>query len=71
MCLPLFVGALCLSVLVSIPSGPLLFCNHLNEEEKTGCFALIVLWMSCNCICSAALPRGTVGCSAVCDCSIS
>ena len=26
---------------------PFQFCNHLEEEEKAGCFAFIVLQMSC------------------------
>ena len=26
------------------------FCNHLAEEEKAGCFALIVLLMSYGCL---------------------
>ena len=29
--------------------------NHLEEEERAGCFALIVLRMSCYCKCSVAL----------------
>ena len=54
---PLFVGVLCLS----------LFCYalrvsiHLEEEEKAGCFAFIVLQMSCYCKRSVALPHGAVG----------
>ena len=36
---------------------PLLVYNHL-EEEKADCFALVVLRMSCYCICSVALPYG-------------
>ena len=28
---------------------PFLFCNNLEEEEKAGCFAFIVLQMSCYC----------------------
>ena len=49
---PLFVGNLCLSlfcyVLLCVHS---IFCNHLEEEEKAGCFAFIVLQMSCYCKC--------------------
>ena len=40
-------------------------------EEKAGCFAFIVLQMSCYCKCSVALPHGVMGWSAVCDCGIS
>ena len=50
---------------------PLLFCNHLEEEEKAGCFAIIVLQMSCYYTCFVALPHGAVAWSAVCDCDIS
>ena len=45
-----------------------LVCNHHEEEERAGCFAFVVLRMSCYCICSLALPYGAVGGSAVCDC---
>ena len=47
------------------------FCNHLEEEDRAGCFAFIVLRMSCYCKCSVTLPHGAVGWSAVCDCGIS
>ena len=47
------------------------FCNHLEEEERAGCFVFIVFPVSCYCICSMALPYGAVGWSAVCDCGIS
>ena len=56
-------GGLCLS----------LFCCELLcvlssfEEESTGCFAFIVLPMSC----SVTLPHGAVGSSVMCDCGIS
>ena len=58
-------------VLVCISLCPFYFCNHLDKEERAGCFAFIVFWMSCDCICSVALPHGAVGWSAVCDCGIS
>ena len=45
--------------------------NHLDEEERAGCFAFIVFWMSCYCKYPVALPHGAVGWSAVCDCGIS
>ena len=32
-------------------------CNHLDQEERAGCFAFIVLWMSCYRKCSVALPQ--------------
>ena len=46
-------------------------CNHLEEEEKAGCIAIIVLQMYCYYKCSVAIPHGTVGWSTVCDCGIS
>ena len=36
------------------------FCNHLEEEEKAGCFAIIVLQIYCYYKCSVALPHGAV-----------
>ena len=43
----------------------------LQEEERAGCFAVIVLRMSCDCKYSVTLPDGAVGWSALCDCGIS
>ena len=48
-----------------------LFCNHLEEEEKAGCFAINVLQMYCYYKCSVALPQGAKIWTAVCDCGIS
>ena len=42
-----------------------------KEEERAGCFAFIVFWMSCYCKCSVALPHSSGSWSAVCDCGIS
>ena len=47
--------------LVCITLCPFAFCNHLEEEEKAGCFAVIVLQMYCYCKCYVALPYGPVG----------
>ena len=47
------------------------FCNHLNVEDRDGCFALIVFLLSCGSQCSVALPRGALGWFVVCDCAIS
>ena len=44
----------------------ILVCNHLEEEEKACCFAIIVLQMFCYYKCSVALLT-----TAVCDCGIS
>ena len=63
---PLFVGVLyCL--LLCITLCPFWLCNHLEEEEKAGCFAIIVLQIYCYYKCSVALPHGALGWSAVCD----
>ena len=48
-----------------------MLCDHLEEEEKTGCFAIIVFQMYCYYKCYVTLPRGALGWSAVCDCGIS
>ena len=45
------------------------FCNHLDGEERAGCFALFVLLVSRDCC--VALPHDATGLSAVCDCGIS
>ena len=58
-------------VLLCITLCPFYFCNHLEEEEKPGCFAIIVLQKDCYFKCPLALPHGAVGWSAVCDCGIS
>ena len=48
-----------------------LFCNHLDGEERTGCFTLTVFLMSCDSQCSVALSHSAVDWSAMCDCDIS
>ena len=48
-----------------------LFCNHLEEEDKAACFAIIVLQINCYYKRSVALYRGAVSWSSVCDCGIS
>ena len=49
----------------------ILVSNHLEEERKAGCFAIIVLQMYCYYNYSVTLPHGALGWSAVCDCGIS
>ena len=72
MFLPLFVGVLCLViVLLCITWCLFCFCNHINEEERAGCFTLIIFLVSCDCYCFVALSHGAMGWSVVCDCSIS
>ena len=66
----LFVEVLNLSLFFMHYFVSIQFCNHLEEEEKAGCFAITVLKMYCYFKCSVALPHGAVGCSAVCDCGI-
>ena len=53
-------------VLLCITLCPLQFCNHLEEEEKAGCFAFIVLRMPCYCELSVTLPHGAVGWFTLC-----
>ena len=57
--------------LLCITLCPLSFCNHLEEDEKAVCFAIIVLQIYCCYESFAALRHGAVGWSAVCDCGIS
>ena len=38
---------------------------HIEEEDKAGCFAIIVLQMYCYYKCSIALPRGAIGWSVI------
>ena len=42
-----------------------------DPVQRAGCFAFIVLRMSCYCKCSEILPHSVVGWSVVCDCGIS
>ena len=47
----------------------ILFCKHLDGEERAGCFVLFVFLVSRDyCV---ALPHDATGSSAVCDCGIS
>ena len=59
--LALGVGVLCWVLICGVVLGvfPSWFSNHLAEEERAGCFSLIVL-----CPCSASLPQCVVGWSA-------
>ena len=66
-CFPLVVGVLCLSLFCCA----FLCILHLEEEEKAGCFAFIVLRMSGYCKCSLTLPHGAVCWYVVCNCGIS
>ena len=43
--------------------------DHLDGEERAGCFALFVFLVSRDCC--VALPQDATGLSAVCDCGIS
>ena len=65
--LPLCVGILCWAFLCYGPWCPFLFCNHLVGEERAGYFVLAVLLMSCGCLRSLSLPRGSAGWSVVCE----
>ena len=51
-------GVLCLfHVLLYIAMCPFLFCNHLDGEERAGCFTLVVFLVSCS---SSLRCRGLV-----------
>ena len=56
---PLFVGVLFCFVMHNFVS--ILVLQSVEEEEKAGCFASIVLQMYCYYKCSVALPHGAVG----------
>ena len=58
---PLFVGDLCCLCFLMHYFVSFKFFNHLDEEERAGCFVFIVFRMSCYCKCSVALPHGAVG----------
>ena len=45
----------------------ILVLQSFEEKEKAGCFAFIVLQMSCYSKFSVALPHGAVGWFAMCD----
>ena len=49
----------------------ILVCNHLEEEEKVGCFAVFVFQMYCYSTRYMSLSHSAMDWSAVCDCSIS
>ena len=54
---PLFVEVLCLSLFwCTLLRVSFEFCNHLDEEERSGCSTVIYFWVSYYCICSLALP---------------
>ena len=55
-------GVLCLSLSLC----PFYFCNHLDEEERDGCSAIIIFRMSFYCKLPVAFPHVAVGGSAVC-----
>ena len=46
------VGPVLVFVLVCITLGPFQFCNYL--DQRAGCCACIVFWMSCYCKCPVA-----------------
>ena len=48
-----------------------LILHSLAEEERAGCFSLIVFLLVCGCLCSVSLQHGAIGLSFGCDCGIS
>ena len=65
MILPLWDSVIVLCIVVRY----FVVCNHLDGEERAGCFALFVFLMSRDCC--VALLHGAMGLSAVCNCGIS
>ena len=63
---PMFCPCFVIHYFVSVE-----FCDHLDGEERAGCFAFTVCLVSFDSQCSVGLPHGTVGWSAVCDCGYS
>ena len=45
-------------------------CNHLDGEDRAGCFTLIAFLVSCDCYYPVALPHGAAGRPTLCDCGI-
>ena len=63
------IAGFCNCSVFCITLCPFWICNHLDGEERAGCFALFVFLVSCDCC--VALPLNARGLSAVCDCGIS
>ena len=65
--IPLFEGALCLSLflhaLLCVLSSFAIILKRTRERELVA--LLLLSYVSCYCICSVALPRGAVGWAAV------
>ena len=59
----------CNCSMVCCTSMSILVCNHLDGEERTGCFVWFVLLVSRDCC--VTLSRGAMSLSVVCDCGIS
>ena len=60
----LFWSSFCYSVFMSV-----LFCNHIDGEERAGCFILAVFLKSYDShLYLAALPHTALGWSVKCDC---
>ena len=51
-------------VLLYVTLFSLWFCNHLDGEERAGCFAFIFAFLV-SCDCCVTLPYGAMGLSAV------
>ena len=54
------VASVFVFVMLCITLCPFWFCNHLEEEERAGCFGFIVLQVSRYCKCPVTLPYGAV-----------
>ena len=56
----------CVIVLYFVTLCFFLFCDHLDGEERAGCFAYFVFLVSRDCC--VAISLSAMGLSAVCDC---
>ena len=67
MLLPLFVGVMCLVLILLFNTlcPPSFAIILIGERERAGCFTLIFFLISCANECSVALPHNAVGWSAV------
>ena len=64
------MGFVCLVLCNPVLSVLSSFCNYLAEEERAGCFTLIVILVSCGYQCSRSLPHGAMQRSSVCNCGV-
>ena len=57
-------------ILLYVIFCPVKFCNHIDGDERAGCFVFFFVFLVSR-DCCVTLPRGAMGMSAICDCDIS